>query len=113
MTKFVWSGGEWLDTTGWVPPRRKTPYIITDGMAHAVHPATGQVLDSKSKFREITKQHGLIEVGNDYQTSQTKPVMDRVERKRDIAKAIEQLEGGHVPPPDAAPLEGVETRMFE
>lgn len=113
-SKYVWHGGEWVDVTHWRPPPRKTPYIITDGMDHAIHPATGEVLDSKSRFREITRAHGLVEVGNDYVTNVTKPRMSRAERKRDIATAIEQLEAGYTPPPTETVTDwGGETRQYE
>ena len=114
-SKYVWHNGAWLDVTGWKPPPRKTPYIIRDSMAAAMHPATGQTLDSKSRFREITRAHGLVEVGNDTPTTPTKPVLSREERKRDIAEAINMLEAGYVPPPSAEvpELSGVETRVFE
>jgi hypothetical protein len=114
-SKYVWHNGAWLNVTGYRPAPRKTPYIIRDGMAAAVHPATGQVLDSKSQFREITRAHGLVEVGNDIPTIPTKPVMSRAERKRDIATAIDMLEGGYSPPPsgDVPELSGVQTRVFE
>lgn len=112
--KFVWHDGKWVDVTGWRPPPRKAPYIIRDSMDYAIHPATGEMLDSKSKFREITRAHGLVEVGNDCPTSPTKPTLSRAERKRDIATAIEQLEAGHTPPPTETLADwGGETRQYE
>lgn len=113
--KYVWHEGTFVDVTDWRPPPRKTPYIITDTMPHAIHPATGQVLDSKSRFREVTRAHGLVEVGNDWRTSQTKPQLSRADRKKDIAEAIQQLEAGYVPPVLAEPseLSGVATRVYE
>lgn len=113
-SKYVWHNGGWVNVTGYTPAPRKTPYIIRDTMAHAMHPATGQMIDSKARFREITRQHGLSEVGNDFPTKPTKPVLSRAERKRDIATAIEQLEAGYVPPPavEAPELTDVPMRVF-
>lgn len=116
--QYIWNGGEWVDVTGWKPPPRRTPYIIRDGMDAAQHPATGEIFESKSRFREVTRQHGLTEVGNDIPTIPTKPVLSRAERKRDIATAIEQLEQGYVPPPVESAAEwsaetGSETRMLD
>lgn len=111
--QYVWNGGEWVDVTGWKRPPRKTPYIIRDGMEPMVHQATGEVFDSKSRFREVTKAHGLVEIGNEKPTMPTKPVMSRAERKKDIATAIEQLEAGYRPEPVGTLMEGVETRSYE
>jgi len=111
--KYVWHEGTFVDVTDWKPPPRRTPYIIRDGMAAAVHPVTGQVFDSKSRFREVTKAHGLIEVGTERQTRQNVHIGTDGERKQDIAQAIEMLEHGYTPPP-AVPVE-VEgkTRIYE
>lgn len=112
--KYVWHEGAFVDVTNWKPPPRKTPYIIRDGSAPMVHPATGQVFDSKSEFRKVTKAHGLTEMGNDIQTKQTIDVGSRAERKRDIATAIQQLEQGYTPPPvDSVADWGGETRVYE
>lgn len=113
--KYVWHEGTFVDVTDWKPPARKTPYIIRDTMDFAMHPATGEMMDSKSRFREVTRAHGLVEVGNDCQTRQTTPRLSRADRKRDIADAIHQLEAGAVPPVSAEPSEltGVETRVYE
>lgn len=113
--KYVWHEGTFVDVTDWKPAPRKTPYIIRDTMEHVMHPATGQMMDSKSRFREVTRAHGLVEVGNDYPTNPTTPRLTRADRKRDIADAIHQLESGAVPPPSAEPSEltGVETRVYE
>lgn len=111
--KYVWHEGTFVDVTNWKPAPRKTPYIIRDSMSAAVHPATGETLDSKSRFREITKQHGLIEVGNDYETKNTTPVISRAERKRDIATAFQQVEQNHqVAPVESLSDWGGETRMY-
>lgn len=98
-SKYIWHAGEWVDVTNWRPPPRRTPYIIRDAMDAAMHPATGEMMDSKSRFREATRAHGLVEVGNDWRNSQN-PRMDDVNSvKKDVAEAIERLEAGAVPPP--------------
>lgn len=111
--KFVWNGDTFVDVTNWKPAPRRTPYIVRDSMAPAVHPATGRVMDSKSAFREQTRAHGLVEVGNDYQTNQTKAPPSRAERKRDVAQAIQMLEQGHIPPPVESVSDWGETRMID
>ncbi len=112
--KFVWNGGEWVDVTGWRRAPSRFPAIHRDTTEPMVHPATGQTLDSKSRFRAITKAHGLVEVGNDSLTS-LNPRREPVEsRKKDIAQAIEMLEQGYQPPPTESLSDwGGETRMIE
>lgn len=99
-SKYVWHAGEWVDVTDWRPPPRKTPYIIRDGMDAAVHPATGQVFDSKSRFREVTKAHGLVEVGTDTMQTNHNPARElAASRKQDIAEAFQMVEQGYQAPP--------------
>jgi len=38
----------------------------SDDMAPTMHPATGEVFTSKSKFRAKTRSLGMVEVGNEY-----------------------------------------------
>lgn len=42
-----------------------SPNVIDDTMQAAWHPITGEVLESKSRFREVTRAHGCVEVGNE------------------------------------------------
>ncbi len=109
---YVWNGNTFVDVTGWKRPPSKFPAIHRDSMSAAVHPATGQVLDSKSRFREVTKAHGLVEVGNDCQNSQKTPVQHDVSRKKDIADAIHMLEQGYTPPPVENAADWGEARML-
>lgn len=110
---YVWHNGTFVDVTDWKPPPRKTPYIIRDTMDAAKHPATGEVFDSKSRFREVTKAHGLIEVGNDYRTNQKRPARKPGEIKKAIAQAYTMLEQGYKPPPAESLDEWGETRIYE
>jgi len=66
---YVWNGETFVDVTGWTRPPQRFPSIRRDTMDAAVHPATGEVMDSKSRFREVTKAHGLVEVGTDNLTN--------------------------------------------
>ena len=52
---YVWNGETFVDVTGWKRPPQRFPSIRRDTMDAAVHPATGEVMDSKSRFREVTK----------------------------------------------------------
>lgn len=115
--RHIWRNGAWIDVTGWKRPAPVFPGIITDGMAPAVHPATGQVLDSKSAFRAVTRAHGLVEMGNDAPSVAPAPAYDGREIKQEIAHAITALEQGWQPPPldSAGALDGeaVATRIYE
>lgn len=96
MTRYVWRNGDWIDTTGWKRPPRKTPYIVRDYMTAAVHPATGETMDSKSQFRAITRAHGLVELGNDAPSA---PPPAPTVSKAEIAEAYAMVEQGYTPPP--------------
>lgn len=58
------------------------------------HPITGELMDSKSQFRAVTRAHGCVEVGNEVQRDTRRlESFDSNSRKADIARAIEQLGG--------------------
>lgn len=76
------------------PPKRGAfpcPRVITDTMDPTEH-IDGKFYDSKSKFREVTKAHGCIEVGNDPARLRPiqKPKPDIKARKEAVQKAIAQ-----------------------
>lgn len=118
MTRYVWSSTGWVDTTGWKPRPQVFPSIHRDCMDALQHPCTGEMIDSKSKFREITRANGCREIGNDIPDHWLKrpdPVPEGL--GQDIADAIEQLEqGAPCPELEAAGMiegEAVETKMYE
>lgn len=41
------------------------PYVIGDVCPPTRHMSTGQVFESKSQFRDVTRRLGLTEIGND------------------------------------------------
>lgn len=68
--------------------------VIRDEMDPTRHMADGKYYTSKAKFREATRAHGCIEVGNETETvlKPRKPAsLNRDQRVRDIRAAIEQL----------------------
>lgn len=114
MTRFIWHEGAWR-TAVRVSRPSAFPSIITDTQDALLHPADGKRYDSKSQFRRVTKEHGLIELGNDA------PMTRRAELQPegvedDIAQSIEMLRQGYQPPPDASAgtLDGaaIEPRMI-
>jgi hypothetical protein len=111
-SKYIWHEGKWADVTDWRPPPRRFPAIHRDTMQAAIHPATGETTDSKSRFREVTRAQGLVELGNDYVTNVKPPIPTAADRKQDIAEAIAMLEQGYVPPPVESVADWGETRMI-
>ena len=98
MTKYVWHNGAWVRAIRVSRPPL-FPGIITDTMTPAMHPATGQMMDSKSAFRRVTKAHGLVELGNDAPT--TAPPVEPDGVKEDVVEAIQMLNQGYTPEPVA------------
>lgn len=69
--------------------------VIRDSMDDLRHPITGEMIDSKSKFRQITKAHGAIELGNDRIT----PRRSEPDVKAEVGRAMEMLKVGYRPAP--------------
>ena len=40
--------------------------VIADEMPPTKHPITGEIFTSKSKFREVTRRHGCVEIGDSH-----------------------------------------------
>ena len=78
-------------------PEIRAPGYISDIMEPTRHMVNGKMYDSKSKFREATKDAGCIEIGNEtkYLTSPRKPIeLSRAQRVDDIKRAIYQAKNG-------------------
>lgn len=97
IRKHVWHKGEWIDVTDYKRPPRVGPYIIRDTMDALQHPATGQVMDSKSAFRRATRDAGCVEIGD--QAPATLPNRGPVDVKADIIEAMQAVKEGYTPPP--------------
>lgn len=94
--KYIWDPDtrEFIEIEKYQP--KVTTQIITDSMPDRLwHPCDGNYYDSKSRFREVTKAHGGIEVGNESQkcVESNRFQFNRDERKQDIAAAIRELKG--------------------
>lgn len=75
------------------PTERASAAVISDTMDHTWHPLTGEYIDSKSRFRQITRENGGYEVGNDM--GPARPQSHRPTRPgSDIKRAIEELRRG-------------------
>jgi hypothetical protein len=112
---YVWDGQTFVDVTGWKRPPSRFPAIHRDTSEPMVHPATGEVFDSKSRFRETTKAHGLVEVGTDNLTNLNPRRADVKSRKQDIAQAMQMVEQGYQAPPveSLSDADWAGTRMLE
>lgn len=71
--------------------------FISDTMPDTRHMSNGRYYDSKSKFRQVTKQHGCIEVGNE-ESFMMRPrapkKLDKRQRREDIKKALWEVRNG-------------------
>lgn len=70
------------------------PNVIRDEMDATRHMCDNRMYTSKAKFRETTRAHGCVEVGNETATmlKPRQPVqLDRRKRVDDIKRAIHQL----------------------
>ncbi|NBW77375.1 MAG: hypothetical protein EBR34_16520 [Sphingomonadaceae bacterium] len=111
MTKFI---GQWVRAVKFSRPSA-FPAIISDHMDALLHPADGQRYDSKSAFRRVTRDHGLVEMGNDAPIG--RPAYEPEGVRADIEQSIQMLNEGYQPEPveSASTLDGaaVETRFIE
>ena len=72
------------------------PQVISDGMDPVQHPCTGEYFASKRAFRQVTRAHGCVEVGNDPSRLKpfTRPKPDRKAIRQSIDKAVAQYQSG-------------------
>jgi hypothetical protein len=99
MTRYVWHDGHWLAAPKRAPGTPSFPGIIRDHMDAVQHPCTGEILESKSAFRALTRAHGCVEMGNDAPIAPPQYQVDRKELRADIANALQQHEQGYRPAP--------------
>lgn len=72
----IWIQGKWYDKDQLRATMTKevnAPYVRVDEMEALEHPATGQMMTSKSAFRRVTKAAGYEEVGNDLLSKYHRP----------------------------------------
>jgi hypothetical protein len=59
-----------------------TPHIVSDGLPGGVngllHHGVGRRTDSKSRFRQMTRDSGCIEVGNEYAATAKREYRDNI-----------------------------------
>ena len=104
MPRYVWHDGEWRETVKAAPRPRLA--IIGDKMQAARHPVTGQMVDSKSRAREITRAHGYVELGNDAEAEFSRPrEFDATGLEQMVAESAQAWDQGFRPELEQ-PLEG-------
>ena len=96
---FVYRDGKLVPKTE-AAPLYLAPTIIRDGQDPLLHPATGKIVDSKSQFRQMTKDSGCIEVGT---SDFPKPAMRSGDLVRDVGKAYQMVRDGYRPDPRLVP----------
>ncbi len=71
------------------------PMFISDTMDPTEH-VNGEFYTSKSRFRSVTKAHGLVEVGNDPQRLKHRELKkpNRAEIKQSVQKAAARYRNG-------------------
>lgn len=98
--------GGWHDLdTPWPHAPKETkrshlaaPMIISDTQEDIKSMADGKYYSSKSEMRKGYKAKGLVEVGNDAPTTNSKPILNEVSEK-DVATAYRKVVGGYKPKP--------------
>jgi len=92
--------GRWRVARETLPPARSRlprPYVISDTM-DATEQVDGRFYTSKRAFREVGRQHGLTEVGNEKVKPKVRASSDpkvKRERKQSIKTALEKYKSGH------------------
>jgi hypothetical protein len=112
--RFIWRDGHWVDVTDWKRPPQRFPSIIRDQMDALVHPATGEIYDSKSAFRQATRDAGMIEMGTDAPVAPDPVKVDAAQIAADVAEAWEMTDQGfQAPPVESIDVAAENVRVYE
>ncbi len=90
---FVYRDGQMVPKSE-ARPLNASANVIRDQMDPTIHHATGELIDSKSKFRQITKAAGCIEVGNEKVSPPARPPPDL---KDAAGRAYQMVRDGYRP----------------
>lgn len=73
--------------------KSQATYVISDTIPHMKHPGTGEMIDSKSRFRQATRAAGCVEVGTDPAAAKPRPRFEVTEREivMDVKRSIAEL----------------------
>lgn len=73
--------------------KQESAQVIQDSMEPTWHPAADVIIDSKSKFRELTKREGCVEVGNERTARRAPEKKKDPTLRRDLERAYSNLNG--------------------
>lgn len=73
---------------------REAPAVIRDGLDDLRHPATGEIVDSKARFRQITRNAGCEEVGTSEMKRGAPPP---ISARDDVGRALQMVKEGYRP----------------
>lgn len=93
MTVYVIRNGKLVDKAVAEPliTGCSAPAVILDTMDHTWHPATGEMIDSKSAFRRRTREAGCEEIGNERPKMRQPTQLSKQDRVQSIRRAFEEL----------------------
>lgn len=81
------------------PANLPLPFIRRDNMNALWHPANGKEYDSRSDYDAVTKEHGLMEIGNESLDHIKPPADDSI--KADVVEAYQKVSQGYRPHTEA------------
>lgn len=88
---YVWDGEKMVPKSSDFAPSPKI-HVIGDTLPQAlVHPATGLVTDSKSRFRRETKASGCVELGSDAPREPRRPDINIEPSRQTISQVYESM----------------------
>ena len=101
MSRFYqWRDGKFVEVVPSGPREPVAPAIIMDTMTPCYHPATDQYVDSKSRFKQITKACGYEDRTGASAVADNRPKFNRMTEDdfiADVKIAREQLQSGTAP----------------
>lgn len=73
--------------------KQQAVYVISDTIDHMKHPGTGEMIDSKARFRQATRASGCVEVGTDPAALRPRPKFEvsTQEVVNDVKRALAEL----------------------
>lgn len=85
-------GGCRLVLTGRKPCRRTSHQVLQDSIEPTMHPADGQIYDSRSVYDSVTRAHGLVDVSGEKDFVTRRPKIDYSDMEADVADAYEHFD---------------------
>lgn len=99
MTTYVLRGGKLVEKSK-AHPKSGGAFVVSDYLGQPLEHhgySDGRRTDSKSTFRQWTRDAGLVEKGNDRERTDRRMGADTREVIRDVAVATEMVKNGYRP----------------